>query len=267
MFTTFKNSSAHEIIYNNTIHNWAAFLPKIQPVLFSTFSNASIMEMAKSQGWHILSCPKVNEYNMPFLKDMYVEVTRLYNATLYGFVNGDIMFDQGLEETLVTIGDEMKFYKEILATGQRWNYHKKISSWNAISWRPSAIPQLAKHPAAHLYMDYAEDYFFVSRTFPWPRFKDIVIGRRAYDNYLVARSNQLNVLTVDMTGTVHALHQTGHAASVHGKKRGAKTNDSEYNINVIGPFNFLVGRTANAKYFTTHTEKGVIIKCRFCKKG
>ena len=55
--------------------------------------------------------------------------------------------------------------------------------------------------------------------------KNVVIGRPAYDNYFVGVARKNNVLIVDATKSILALHQTGS----DGKFAGAKNKDSKYN--------------------------------------
>jgi len=48
------------------------------------------------------------------------------------------------------------------------------------------------------------------RYFPWDEIPDFVIGRIGYDNWLVAQAIKWNVTwAIDVTNTVHAIHQTG----------------------------------------------------------
>lgn len=112
-----------------------------------------------------------------------------------------------------------------------------------------------------LFMTCAEDYFFVaggfdsenssdrdsseptpdgnrtSSFFPWHRFADVVVGRSAYDNYLVAMAIQLNVSVVDATDTLTALHQTDSGATGPGimsPAGGSIARRSDASISALG---------------------------------
>ena len=90
----------------------------------------------------------------------------------------------------------------------------------------------------------AEDYFFIAfNDFPWDRVADVVVGRPAYDNYLVGRAIQENVTVVDATATLLAFHQTGS----DGKKAGFKNDDVDINPIRIGVFNYNSGLTVSAQ--------------------
>ena len=65
-------------------------------------------------------------------------------------------------------------------------------------------------PDAKPFQDDAQDFFIVTRNgFPWDSIPDFIIGRPAYDNWLVDYVYHNGIDGVDVTKTVHAIHQTG----------------------------------------------------------
>ena len=65
-------------------------------------------------------------------------------------------------------------------------------------------------PRAVPFQDDAQDFFIVSRNgFPWDSIPDFVIGRPGYDNWLVDYVYHNGIDSVDVTKTLHAIHQTG----------------------------------------------------------
>ncbi len=72
-------------------------------------------------------------------------------------------------------------------------------------------------PRARRFQDDAQDFFIVRRgTFPWSTIPEFVVGRPAYDNWLLDYAEHHDFDTVDLSKTVHAIHQTG----VDGNKAG-----------------------------------------------
>ena len=66
---------------------------------------------------------------------------------------------------------------------------------------------------------FIQDFFIVTRgTFKWSEIPDFVIGRPAYDNWLVDYAFHHLVDSIDVSATVHAIHQT----DVDGNKAGHK---------------------------------------------
>jgi len=105
----------------------------------------------------------------------------------------------------------------------------------------------AARQRGQLFAENAEDYFFIAfNDFPWHRVVDVVIGRPAYDNYLVGLAIRQNVTVVDATNTLLALHQTGS----DGNLAGHMNSDKEFNVAVIGKFNYDSGLSSAAQYET-----------------
>ena len=118
---------------------------------------------------------------------------------------------------------------------------------DSLLYLPENVTQAATQ-RGQLHSENAEDYFFIAfNDFPWHLVADVVIARKAYDNYLVGLAIQEDVAVVDATATLLAVHQTDNMG---GHRRNAK-NDSEFNKVRIGPeFNYRTGWTTSAQYMT-----------------
>ena len=104
----------------------------------------------------------------------------------------------------------------------------------------------------------AEDYFLVTRRFPWRLFPDLVIGRKAYDNFLVAKSIDNNVSVIDATGTI---------TSVHLKRRNKHSIKTKGDIlfnkyKLINKFDYMKAMTISAPYYTSLVGNEVTINKR-----
>ena len=209
------------------------------------------MDVAKSHHWDVLPCQHVNEYGTPFLKDMYFAVFRKYNATFYGFSNGDILYNSGLLQTLDHVKDHLGYLNTSFITGRRWNHNMaNVSDYDSDPiWVPETVTTLAREGVSNLSTTWSEDYFFVNKDYPWHGIKDVVIGRLAYDNYLVARSIQMSVPSIDGTKTIAAVHQNGPT----GFGEGRRSKDSDYNTKKIGLFDYGAGKT-DCTWFVTKRD-------------
>ena len=93
----------------------------------------------------------------------------------------------------------------------------------------------------------AQDFFFVHKNkFPWHVVPDVVIGRNAYDNFIVLKAYQTNVSVIDMTRSVVAVHQS---TSKDGKERDSRSQ-ADVNNAIIGPFNSWEGNTDLSPFVT-----------------
>ncbi|ESN98507.1 hypothetical protein HELRODRAFT_192963 [Helobdella robusta] len=144
LFTTFKDdpkSVHHRLAHKIVAKNWASFgLEYIKPVLFTNSSlapkiydpatapkhdelpfDASLAEIALSHGWDILKIPEVNNHGTPYLKPMFKEIFQKYNATYYGFANGDLLFDDGFLRSLYFVKSYLQhpLNNNVLLVGRR----------------------------------------------------------------------------------------------------------------------------------------------------
>ena len=185
-FTTFKDEASRHHIHLNTLHNWANFIPLMQPVLFSSNSTRQFDSIARQLGWHVYQIPRVNDHGTPYISDMLDVImnNNTYNSIFYGFANGDILFDTSLSETLMSLmnhGNSLP-HEPVLVIGQRTNYKMSDNLTQPVI-DFYYIEQLRAR--GKLFLTNAEDYFLFTPNFPRYLFKDLVIGRPAYDNYLV----------------------------------------------------------------------------------
>ena len=247
-FTSFKDEPRRRHIHFNTLHNWAKFIPLMQPVLFSSRSTQQFDNIARQLGWHVYQIPRVNDHGTPYISDMLDVIMNndTYNSIFYGFANGDILFDTSLSETLKALTSRKSILPQapILVTGQRTNY-RMSDNWKQPIVDFYYIEQLRAR--GKLFRTDAEDYFLFTRDFPRYLFKELVIGRPAYDNYLVAMSVKFNVSVLDATNTITALHQQ---SSNESEFAGHENEDSKHNLKIIGKFDFDKGFTLNAQYET-----------------
>ena len=216
LFTTFKSTKERFWIQSKVILNWRELMPSVQPVLFANQVD-NLTNLAVKHGWKVLPMQRTNIYGTPHLIPMFDYVLRCFNATFYIFSNGDILYNDEFLKTLFKIKSSLHKLKNVLATGRRWNYffdkYNRTQQWDI--WKPEKVGHLKK--LSEKFRIDAEDYFIVTRDFPWKYLTDIVIGRPGYDNYLVAMANSLNVNTIDATNTITALHLSPNGSVFQGK--------------------------------------------------
>ena len=264
IFTSLRDTPQKFFIHRNVILNWASFGPKVQPVLFGNMSvDSQLRQLAVAHGWTILPQQRVNSHGTPFLKDMYRLARNLTNSDFYGFCNGDILFNQGLIDTLEGVSTYSSKFNSTLVIGRRYNVNMKENSTELL-YDSAIVTRIAKQHGK-LYFLSAEDYFFIQRPqlFPWHTIKDVVIGRPAYDNYLVGQAIRGGVSVVDATNTIVAMHQTGK----EGNLAGSKNKDGGYNKRIIGSYKYTTGLTSSAQYVTTtdYTGRVFLQKRHFSK--
>lgn len=185
------------------------------------------------------------------------------------YANGDIVFTKGLVDTLAQVkkgwGREIASgaRRGVMIVGKRTNvdYHSKNLT------NDDEVVQLSKQ--GHVFQNDAEDYFLYSRgSRDWDLIPEFVVGRRAYDNWLVHNAFHDEAMDiVDASNTVLALHLTCADGNKAGHQKGA---DNDHNVHVLNPVTkksvgaheWEQGRTDNAHFFTKHHNGTVVVVIR-----
>lgn len=269
LFTTVSNRTDKLLVHINTIRNWATFFPDVQPVVFTMFTSGPIIDVALANGWIILPVPRTNKYNAPFLKSMFASVIGKWNATFYGYVNGDILFDRGLLTTLQVINGHLSKLKQAFLFGRRSNFNMTAASDEVLAslWQQEPVEKLVKSNKTQLFRSDAFDYFILTPNYPFDKLLDLVVGRTGFDTYFSARSNQLGVPTIDGTGAISALHQTTIGGNFESNRFENKDNN-KFNRQRIGVFKYSDGLAKQATYSAKLIKAGVVkLECRKCNSS
>ncbi|XP_069113653.1 uncharacterized protein [Argopecten irradians] len=249
LFTSWPTKAEKYTCHNNTLRNWAQLKPHIQPVLFT--QETLLAEEATEKGWAVLPVRKAGR-GVPILKYMYKDAMERYNSTFYAFSNGDILYSQSLIETLQTVlkSSQIPKGKPMMIIGRRTNV-PDVTSAEAVSG--DKVQKTAK-VRGKIFTVWAEDYFITSANYPWKDIPEVVIGRRAYDNWLVSNARKQKHVTIDATDTLVALHQTTKA----GNQEGFKADNPEYNHNLLRRMyrhlHYAAGLTSCADYYTRYRD-------------
>ncbi|KAL3848578.1 hypothetical protein ACJMK2_019428 [Sinanodonta woodiana] len=202
LFTSWLHRQDKYVVQNRTVQNWRFFWPHIRPVLFT--NDTELGDICRRQGWSILPLTHTAIDGVPVVKYMYLDAMRHFNSTFYGFANADILFNDGLVNTLLTIRKFTDIYRDpVLITGLRTNFNYKIPC-NATDMKNiSKVSEKGK-----LANPMSADYFITTRDYPWGKMEEIVIGRNQVDNWIIRFSQLEKIHVINSTPTVTALHQT-----------------------------------------------------------
>ncbi len=225
IFTTFRNSMPKEHIYKNTIINYELLKPDVIPIMYHSEGEKELTQFGARHGWHFYPVPKTSKHGVPILRHMFIDAQTKFNSTFYCYSNGDILFDMRFIDTLKVLREMTDKLKKVLIVGQRSNYqltaNQRINSIEEVT-------ELAKN--AKLFSTNAEDYFISTRDgYPWETIPDFVVGRIGYDNWLVVTAITKEIVVIDTTKTILALHQTGKDGNFAGKFLTERKN---INVNI-----------------------------------
>ncbi|KAL3860511.1 hypothetical protein ACJMK2_010648 [Sinanodonta woodiana] len=234
LFTSWSDEEDKYQVHNLTTLNWLSLRPFVLPIVFT--NETALANVCKSAGWVVLPLRVTAADGVPVLKYMYIDAMRKFESTFYAYANSDILFTDTLVDTLIEIlqnnltsqnfiQDNSTSKHHTLIIGRRTNVNN-VTFNEGSSW--SEITKVAKERGS-LFQSDAEDYFIASSSYPWNDIPEIVIGRRAYDNWLVLNARKHKHQVIDATNTILAVHQT----TKHGNYEGIGKNNTDYNDNLL----------------------------------
>ncbi|KAH3721824.1 uncharacterized protein LOC127855562 [Dreissena polymorpha] len=258
LFSSWNANPKKNLVHNLTLINWRSLHPYVIPVVFS--NESSIINECNQASVITLPLSAVAAGGIPVLKYMYRDVMNLFNTSFYAFSNGDILFTKELIHTLAQMikstTEDMR--KPILIVGRRTNV-EHITIDEGSDW--GNITRISKSKGK-LFTHVAEDYFITTQTYPWNDVPEVVIGRRAYDNWLVYNSRKMKYNVIDATNTILAVHQTTQAGNFEG--HGHSNRDYNHNLltKMYKNIKYYAGGLACVERFTQYKSKLFQIKTR-----
>ncbi|XP_048752638.1 uncharacterized protein LOC125664123 [Ostrea edulis] len=250
LFTTWKVSTEKYTCHNNTVKNWNLLKPFVQPIMFT--NEADLSGRVASMGWKVLPISKTRK-GVPVLKHMYLDTISVYNSTFYAYANGDILFTDTLLITLMAIlNSSVNKSHPLMIIGRRTNVDN-VTSTDAENQSTLIETTDAR---GSLFTAWGEDYFITMKNFPWKDIPEVIVGRRAYDNWLVLDARKRGNV-IDATETLLAVHQT----TIQGNYEGLKHQDKDYNHNLLVKMyrhlHYAAGKTSCAEFITRYNVTDV----------
>lgn len=262
LFTSWNESPEKYLVHNLTSVNWLGLRPFVTPVIFT--NETSVAEECSRNGWETRYISVAAADGIPVLKYMYKDVMQNYNSTFYAFSNGDILFTDSLLNTLFQLKNStLDLSNPFMIVGKRTNVENVTKSEGSTFIN---ITKIAK-ARGKLFTGWAEDFFITPRSFPWSDIAEVVIGRRAYDNWLIYNSRKAKHTVIDCTKTVLAVHQTTKAGNFEG--HGHKNRDYNHNllVKMYKRIKYNAGVIECIDKYTDYENGSVIVKSRTVHKS
>lgn len=257
LFTTWNDNPEKYLVHNLTVRNWLSLRPFVIPVIFT--NETEVAEDCRRHGWEAFPVRVGAADGIPVLKYMYHDVMAAFNTTFYAYSNGDILYTMSLIETLVSlINSSVDLEKPVMLVGKRTNVNN-VSESEGSYW--DNLTAIAKS-RGKLFTGYAEDYFITPRNYPWKNIAEVVIGRRAYDNWLVYYARKLKYTVIDATGTLLAVHQTTASGNFEG--HGHKNRDYNHKllVKLYKQIKYGAGLVDCAESHTKYEKERVVVAKR-----
>lgn len=255
LFSSWADRPELEQVRNLTMENWARLMPAVVPVLFT--NSSKLAGYAEAHGWQVMPVSRA-AVGVPILKNMYLDIFAHFNSPLYAFANGDILFSKSLVDTLLAILASAHLPLDshpLLVVGQRVNvamvYPYEVETFEGVA-------RIAK-TRGKLFTTMAEDFFITDRTYPWHSIPGVVIGRTAYDNWLVLNSIRRHDVVIDATNTLLAVHQTTKAGNYEGFTHANSTYNNNLLTRLYKKIQYMAGCVDCAPWKTRKDSRGKIV--------
>ncbi|SRR6266478_1113836 len=217
-FTTAKAFEGHSaIIQCNALRSWKLLDPAVEVILFGNDEGAA--EVCAGLGLRHEPHVERHESGMKYLHYMFARAQQIARHKYLCYSNCDIVlmqdFRQAFERTLA-------WRQRFLLVGQRWDADvTEALDFTQAGWAES-LQRLAKKEGFHQHTDFAD--FFVFPKGLYDEVPPLVVGRSAWDAWLIWKAISEKVPVVDCSSFVVPVHQN-HGYSYHpGGKQGTHTD-------------------------------------------
>jgi len=218
IFTTPKPFHGHSaLIQTNAIKSWAMLRPQCEIILFGNEKGTS--EIAAELDIQHIPRVSCNESGLPFVSSMFEIAQDIASFKLICYANADIIF---MNDFLSAIS--LVHLESFLLVGRRWNLDiNETIDFNDTTWDEQLNSRLAK--TGKLYRPWGIDYFVFNRGL-YENIPPFVIGRPAWDNWMIYRARILKIPVIDATNVITAVHQSHvyahHVTGTDGAWRGTE---------------------------------------------
>lgn len=230
LFTTAKPFQGHSgVIQRNALKSWKLLSPQVQVILFGDDEGAA--EVCKELGLCHEPYVERNEFGLKRIDYYFDRAQEIAQHNILCYVNCDIILTQ---DFLRAVEEVKESRPKFLMVGRRWDSDVRDSidfsrnTWGEEIWRCATA---ANHQCDERWID----YFAFSRGLYYKRLPPFVIGRTAWDNWLVWCAAHLGAAVVDASKAVRAVHQN-HDYGYHPKGKEGVWNDdhAQENLRLAG---------------------------------
>lgn len=175
-------------------------------------------------GWKVLFVLKVGR-GVFVLKNMYLDIIKVFNFIFYVYVNGDIFFmDILIIMLLMVLMFSLNKLCFLMVIGRRINVDNVmvLEVWDQIF-----IIKVVEFRGI-LFSVWGEDYFIMMKNYLWKDIFDVIVGRWVYDNWFVFDVRRCGYV-VDVIEIILVVYQMIYC----GNYEGYSYWDRDYNYNLL----------------------------------
>lgn len=200
IFSTFKSSADHRAY--NAVHSWQLIKPRPVVLLIGEETEA----LAEELGTDYVSEVARNDQGTPLLDDIYYIAQHRYaDEEIFAYVNGDIIFFNGLHGMVAEIASDSTNF---LIVGQRKDVEINERLHFNDMWQLRLMQQVAEAP----FLSPCGADYFIFRKGMFGKMPPFAIGRTSFDNWMIYDCLQREIPVFDATEKIVAIHQNHEEA-------------------------------------------------------
>ncbi len=214
------------LIQRNAIQSWKALGAEVQVLLMG--KDDGIGETAAELAVSHRPDVGCNALGTPLISSMFELARQANDSPLLLCINADIILLPGLLEAVKKISAQAS---QFLAVGQRWDLDLR----QPLSFEPGWADQLSQdvQQRGRLHPPVGSDYFIFPRACN-TCIPDFVIGRSAWDNWMIYDARRKNIPVVDLTRSALVIHQDHDYSHLPGGKPPYHLPETMNNIRLAG---------------------------------
>jgi len=197
----------HKARQENALESWVRLVPRPEIILYC--DDPGVLEAAvKFKCTHVPGHRRHPNLGLPFVSDAFRCAVDFATADLMAFVNTDVMLMQDFVAAAQIVADR---FDKFLVIGQRHYVTIDDSISFDDGWQRRLRDRVTQYGGLHRITGI--DYMIGTRA----TFRDLVdgmpdfiIGRPAWDTWVVGRVEQLGISIVDATPDIYCVHQHEH---------------------------------------------------------
>ena len=260
IFTTPKDFIGHfDVIQSNAIQSWRKISDEIEIIIFGNSRGSK--EIAGSINGIYIDYNRTNEFNTPYLDDMFEIAQNISKYDIMCYVNSDIILPSNF---LNSVSICSKKYSKFLMVGYRWNLDLKTKINFDDKVENKQIFKLAKETALKSIPSCIDYHVFTK--YLWKKIPEFLVGRTMYDNWLIWKTRRKMVPVIDATENIFVIHQEHDYSTIktaiNKLDRSGKSyegSEQAHNFKFLGNDNFKTLNLLDCSY--------KIIDCKIVKNN
>jgi len=215
------------IIQRNAIRSWTLLHPDVEVILFGCDEGTA--ELAAELGVRHEPDVAHNQFGVPMINSLFDRSQELATHDLICYVHADIVL---MSDFGRAIKQADAFSSPFLMVGQRWDVDVIKSIDFDGDWETALREFSAQNGVPHAITGI--DYLVFRRGL-WGTLPPFVLGRPAWDNWMIYRARKVGAAVIDASLGVTAVHQNhGYAHQAGGVKALREGVDAQHNHRLTG---------------------------------